>query len=406
MNRRLPDHRITTVRPPPSGADMEKPIGSFYEFFAGGGMARAGLGPKWSCLFANDIDSKKGASYAANWSHKNLRIADVAQLRAADLPGQADLAWASFPCQDLSLAGNHAGLKGKRSGTFWPFWKLIEALTEENRAPSLVVLENVCGALASHDGKDFDAISAALAATGYRFGALVIDAAHFVPQSRPRLFIIAVRKDRPLASDLASTKPNPVWHPSNLVNARGKLSSKPSEKWLWWRLPEPAPRQLRFADVIEHEPQGVSWHGPEYTQRLLRMMSSINREKVDNARAMQRPTVGAIYRRTRLDEAGKRVQRAEIRFDDVAGCLRTPAGGSSRQSVLIVEGQDVRSRLLSPREAARLMGLPDKYKLPENYNEAYHLSGDGVVVPVVRFIAAHLLEPLLAAETRSGRGMA
>ena len=105
--------------------------------------------------------------------------------------------------------------------------------------------------------------------------------------------------------------------------------------------------------------------------------------------------VGCIYKRTRMDEKGNRAQRAEIRFDDVAGCLRTPVGGSSRQSIMIVEGGKVRSRLLSPREAARLMGLPESYKLPDNYNEAYHLAGDGVVVPVVRFLAAYVLEPLL-----------
>ena len=78
---------------------------SFYEFFAGGGMARAGLGPEWSCLFANDIDPKKSATYAANWSEERLKIGDVAKLTTGDLPGAANLAWASFPCQDLSLAG-------------------------------------------------------------------------------------------------------------------------------------------------------------------------------------------------------------------------------------------------------------------------------------------------------------
>jgi DNA (cytosine-5)-methyltransferase 1 len=62
----------------------------------------------------------------------------------------------------------------------------------------------------------------------------------------------------------------------------------------------------------------------------------------------------------------------------------------------VVDDGAIRTRLLSPREAARLMGLPDSYVLPKKYNEAYHLAGDGVVVPVVRFLAAHLLEPLLA----------
>src|SRR5690606_14698755 len=124
------------------------------------------------------------------------------------------------------------------------------------------------------------------------------------------------------------------------------------------------------------------------TRKLLDMMSAVNRAKVSAAKKAGRCMVGTIYKRTRLDETGAKVQRAEIRFDNIAGCLRTPSGGSSRQVIMLVDGEEVRSRLISPREAARLMGLPDEYRLPENYNEAYHLAGDGVAVPVVRFLAA------------------
>jgi len=106
------------------GKNLEMP--TFFEFFAGGGMARAGLGNGWSCLFANDFDPKKGAAYAANWGPHELVIRDVATLSTRELPRRADLAWASFPCQDLSLAGSGAGLKGQRSGAFWPFWPLRE----------------------------------------------------------------------------------------------------------------------------------------------------------------------------------------------------------------------------------------------------------------------------------------
>jgi DNA (cytosine-5)-methyltransferase 1 len=147
--------------------------------------------------------------------------------------------------------------------------------------------------------------------------------------------------------------------------------------------------------MLDEEPEGVAWHTPTETQRLLSLMSSINRKKVEQAGRMGRRMVGGIYKRTRVDEKGRRAQRAEIRFDDVAGCLRTPVGGSSRQSIMIVEGEKIRSRLLAPREAARLMGLPESYRLPRNYNEAYHLVGDGVAVPVVRFLAISLLEPLI-----------
>jgi DNA (cytosine-5)-methyltransferase 1 len=376
---------------------------TFYEFFAGGGMARAGLGEGWKCLFANDIDAKKGASYAANWGWEQLKREDVGKLTTADLLDNADLAWASFPCQDLSLAGDYAGLKGERSGTFWPFWRLMEALVEEDRAPTVVVLENVCGALTSHGGKDFAAIGDALAGGGYRFGALVMDAVRFVPQSRPRLFIVAMRNERALPANLVLPEAGPLWHPENLVNAYEELSERSKYAWVWWSLPAPPARKLRFADVIEDEPQGVSWHTAAETERLISLMSPINRKKVEQAMRMGKRMVGGIYKRTRQDENGSRVQRAEIRFDDVSGCLRTPAGGSSRQTIMIVEGKRVRSRLLAPREAARLMGLPESYKLPTNYNDAYHLAGDGVVIPVVRFLAANLLDPLLGGGTQSAQ---
>lgn len=376
---------------------------SFYEFFAGGGMARAGLGKDWECLFANDIDVKKGATYAANWGSEHLKIEGVGALMAVDLPVGADLAWASFPCQDLSLAGDYVGLKGERSGTVWPFWRLMKALREEGRAPGLVVLENVCGALTSHAGKDFSAIGAALAGSDYRFGALVMDAVHFLPQSRPRLFIVGVRRDWPLPARLSSAKPDPLWHPANLVAAYEKLSQRSKSAWVWWNLPTPPQRTSKFSDLIEHEPKGVEWHTATETQRLLKMMTKLNRDKVTAAMRSKKRIVGGIYRRTRVDANGARKQRAEVRFDDVAGCLRTPVGGSSRQTIMIVEGEKVRSRLLSPREAARLMGLPDTYKLPKNYNEAYHLSGDGVAVPVVRYLAAHVLEPLVAAGMEPGK---
>lgn len=359
-------------------------------------MARAGLGSEWSCLFANEIDPKKAASYIVNWGEESLKVGDVAELKTADLPGIADLAWASFPCQDLSLAGNGAGLSGGRSGTFWPFWRLMVTLATEARAPAAIVLENVCGALTSHEGADFAAIAGAFVDAGYQFGALVIDAVRFLPQSRPRMFVIAFRADRPVPSDLTLPEPDEAWHTPALLRAHGRLPKKVKDCWLWWRLPIPATRNTELANLIEDKPKGVDWNASSETDRLLGMMSRVNFDKVKRARESKRLMIGAIYKRTRKNEEGEKSQRAEVRFDGVAGCLRTPVGGSSRQTILVVEGNKIRSRLLSPREAARLMGISDEYELPDNYNEAYHLAGDGVAVPVVRHIAENLLEPMLA----------
>lgn len=374
---------------------------TFYEFFAGGGMARIGLGSGWSCHFANDIDKTKASAYRRFFKDSDeLVVDDIANVAVADLPGHADLAWASFPCQDLSLAGNGAGLKGERSGTFWEFWRLIKGLRAERRAPRVVVLENVYGAITSHEGRDMAALCTALAEEGYRFAPIVIDAAEFVPQSRPRLFIIGFAEGVNPPVDLVSETGVAPWHPETFGLSFDLLNEAARNRWLWLRLPSPFAKPQRLVDIIEDEPTGVKWHTAIETRRLLTMMTPINLEKVKAAKRTKTKMVGAIYKRTRLDDEGVKRQRAEVRFDDVAGCLRTPAGGSSRQIILVVEGQRVKSRLLSPREAARLMGIPDSYSLPERYNDAYHLAGDGVAVPVVSWLTRHLIEPsLIVGET-------
>lgn len=373
---------------------------TFYEFFAGGGMARLGLGPDWSCVYANDIDPAKGASYAANHGDKVLKLKDILDVGIDELPGVADLMWGSFPCQDLSRAGARAGLNGERSGTFYAFWAIIEALARDKRAPRIVALENVCGTLTSRGGRDFAAICETFATFGYRYGALIINANMFVPQSRPRLFMVGVRDDVPIGSDLIAESPAAPFHADELRRAMAKVSDEARAKAVWWRLPAPLKRRGRFADMIESEPEGVSWHSAVQTARLLALMTPMHRAKIAAAQRTGRREVGCIYRRTRVDASGAKVQRAEVRFDDTAGCLRTPAGGSSRQTVMVVEGSRIRSRLISARETARLMGLPDSYVLPSRYNEAYHLTGDGVVAPVVRHLAAHLIEPLLGETQR------
>lgn len=372
---------------------------TYYEFFAGGGMARAGLGDEWKCTFANDFDAKKAATYVANWGKGAMRVGDVANVTVDMLPGRADLSWASFPCQDLSLAGSGAGLSGARSGTFWTYWSLMRRLREEGRSPRALVLENVVGTITSHGGRDLEAIGEALNAAGYDYGPFVADAADFLPQSRPRLFMAAFHRSIARPKQLTADAPDPRWHPRALIAFHAKRPSGLLQGWRWWRLPPPSGRTADLASIIEDEPYGVEWHPPEYTARLLDMMGPLHRAKVDAARALKRPIVGTVYRRARPEQGRvRRVQRAEVRFDGLAGCLRTPVGGSSRQTLLFVDGDSVRSRLLSPREAARLMGLPDEYRLPASYNEAYHLLGDGVAVPVVRFIATNLIEKVLMAD--------
>jgi DNA (cytosine-5)-methyltransferase 1 len=380
----LDRHRSATIEGLDSqGADL--PL--FYDFFAGAGLATLGLGPGWECVWANDIDPTKESVYVANFGDEHFVRKDIADVRAVEFAKPADLAWASFPCQDLSLAGWHRGLSAERSGTFWEFWRIMHELHERGARPSMIVIENVAGLLY---GESFVGLCEALASLDMQYGALVIDAKRFVPQSRPRVFVVCV-DSRIDCSTFCLEEPAAAWTSKALRSAHARLNNGASQLWRWWNLPMPRANRTSLARIIEPNPGGVQWHSPAETEYLLSLMNENNLEKVEKARQCPGQHIGFVYKRIR-----EGVQRAEVRFDGIAGCLRTPKGGSSRQTVVVIEDGTVRSRLLSPREAARLMGAEDTFKLPEKYNDAYKAMGDGVVVPVVRWLSGRLLFPLAA----------
>lgn len=367
-------------------ARVTEPL-TFLEFFAGGGMARLGLGGGWRCLFANDFDLGKRAAYGANFGLGHHRGGDIHALSIADLPREtADLAWASSPCQDLSLAGARGGLGAARSGAFYGFWRLIEALDEAGRAPRAIVIENVTGLLTSRGGADFAAVVERMAARGYFVSAMVLDAADFTPQSRPRLLIIGLLHDAfpSCGADLPA--------PAAVRTAVAGLSPQATAKWRFIAARPVRRRHRALADVLEHD---AAFEPAPVTRARLAAMAPRQRAALRALIDSGERHVGAGYRRVRVEGGVKRV-RFEARFDGLSGCIRTPAGGSSRQVIIVVDHGKVRTRLMTPREAARVMGLPEDYALPARPTAALKLIGDGVCPDVVRWLAAAVLEPALA----------
>lgn len=363
------------------------------DFFAGSGLVRLGLEPEFQTLWANDNSAKKRAVYVANSPHDEFHLASIEDVRGVDLPA-VDLAWASFPCQDLSLAGDLHGMRiGTRSGLFWEWTRVIQELAACGKSPSILVAENVVGFVVANGGKHFKEAHQELRNLGYRVGAVVIDAQDFVPQSRPRAFVIAVSEDIPL-DGLCQELPTLPFHSTGLVRTSFMVNDP---EWVWWSLPVPSGKAPAFGDVCERD---APCDPPSRTGEICAMLSPLHKRKLQAARAVGGFFAGTAYKRTRPNKEGKNVQRLEVRFDGVAGCLRTPNGGSSRQTVILVNDGEIRSRLMTVRECARLMGAPDTYELPGSYNDGYRAMGDAVAVPVTRWLTRHLLAPL-AARSRS-----
>jgi len=242
--------RILAFRPKSENPKLElkkkkddKP--NFLEFFAGSGLVAQALKAYFNPLWANDICPKKAAVYTANHGHDNFFLGSIADIKAQDVPS-ATLSWASFPCQDLSLAGLNGGINAKRSGLVWEWLRIMD---EMPRRPPLLVAENVTGLLSSEGGNHYRILHNALRERGYIVGAVVLDAINWVPHSRPRVFVIAVNESTTIPSKLIDTAPN--WaHPPYLVNATRDLDG-----FIFWKIPEPKKRSIKLSALID-------WNAP------------------------------------------------------------------------------------------------------------------------------------------------
>jgi DNA (cytosine-5)-methyltransferase 1 len=354
----------------------------FAEFFAGIGLMRVGLERAgWQIVFANDIDEDKQRMYRDQFGDSGeFILGDVHKLEPSEIPDIA-LATASFPCNDLSLAGAREGLAGAQSSAFWGFVEILSKM--DSRRPPMVLLENVTGFLTSDNGNDFRDALLALNRLGYAVDALIIDAGRFVPQSRQRLFVIGTK-----TSNVSALNDTPKFYQSD---------SRPpalADFIMWnadinWRIrqlpPLPA-NKTRLPDILENlSPNSKMWWSQERADYLLNQMSPKHRAQAEAMIEGNRISYGTVFRRVRNEKS-----MAELRVDGIAGCLRTPRGGSGRQILFAAGKGRFAVRLLTPRECARLMGAND-FVIKVPLNQALFGFGDAVCVPVIEWIARNYL---------------
>ncbi|MCI0640793.1 MAG: DNA cytosine methyltransferase [Gemmataceae bacterium] len=355
------------------------------EFFAGIGLVRLALEAQgWDVVFANDIDADKAAMYGHNWPNDDHFVpGDIHDLKVRNIP-DCDLFTASFPCNDLSIAGKWEGLNGKQSSAFWGLIEILRELRE--RRPPLVLLENVFGFLQRHEGKDFEAALLALNGLGYNVDALILNALNWVPQSRTRLFVIAKRdqgEPRQTAPIECEVRPEPL---INFIYTHDQI------RWDLPLLPSPPKLRKHLADIVDDLPDDdPNWWNKERTEYFMKQLSPKHASQANEMIRGKLVSYATAFRRVRHGKS-----MAELRTDGIAGCLRTPRGGSGRQILFKAGKEKYQVRLLTARECARLQGVPDDFHIEVGLNQALFGFGDAVCVPVIEWIAANYLKPALA----------
>lgn len=357
------------------------------EFFAGIGLARAGMEQAGiKTVWANDYDVNKKAMYEGHWQSGDFLLTDIHSLKSEELP-TADIAWASSPCTDLSLAGKRVGLRGGReSSAFFGFTDLIAGM--HDRQPEVIMLENVIGLASSHEREDLRAAVKEFNALGYSVDAITLDARRFVPQSRPRLFIIGVKN--PVNGGEQDTCLRPDW--------LSWLHKDPELNTFMMPLPK-APDLLSngFTDEIETVPDNdARWWSADKIAFFRESMATVQRERLELFVSMSGITARTAYRRTRNG-----IPVWEMRPEDISGCLRTPRGGSSKQAVVMMGNGSLKIRWMTGLEYARLMGA-SWYTLDNLRDSTIQYGfGDAVVVPVVSWVAKNMIIPHLEASASS-----
>jgi DNA (cytosine-5)-methyltransferase 1 len=333
---------------------------TFIDLFAGiGGMRKAfdDLGGK--CVFTSEWDKYAQRTYLANYHDDHGVAGDITQIDAADIP-EHDILVAGFPCQPFSIAGvskknalgRAHGFADKTQGTlFFDVARIIE-----HHRPKAILLENVKN-LASHDkGKTFQVICDTLRELGYFFDAKIIDAIHWVPQHRERIFIVGFREDCDFSfdrfeypSETEQQLLQSILHPEDgsepeeapyTIGPTGKVSDKYTlSDHLWEYLQKYAEKHKARGNGF-----GFGLVGPDDTTR----------------------TLSARY------------------YKDGSEILLNQHGKNPRR--------------LTPRECARLMGFDSpsdsNFVIPVSDTQAYKQFGNAVVVPVVRAVGQYMLEYL------------
>ena len=292
-------------------------------------------------------------SYLANYNIKDdLFFEDVTLLDGTDFKDKVDLFVGGSPCQSFSLIGKKAGFNDTRGTLFYDYVRLVKEIQ-----PKVFIYENVYG-LTRHDkGKTWDVMQQVFTELGYTYKFQILNAKHYgIPQGRRRIFVIGF-KDASLA-----------------------------EKF---NFPNEMPLNYTMQDFLEENTAVGS------LQSINSKLTKINEEKgIPDEKYYLSEKLLAYC----LSPGTKNFMHTDAKIDlPVARALLSTMGNSHRSSINNYVTTNGRVRALTEREAHRLMGFPDSYKIVVSKSQAYKQAGNSIVVDVL----IHIMEEILKTEVFS-----
>ncbi|MCL2356479.1 MAG: DNA (cytosine-5-)-methyltransferase [Defluviitaleaceae bacterium] len=318
---------------------------TFADFFSGIGGFHQAFSGRAKCVFACDNNKYARETYAANYGM--TPHGDICEISPEDMP-HFDILCAGFPCQPFSIAGvskknslgRKHGFEDEEQGNL--FFEILRII--KTRRPKIMFLENVKN-LKSHDKKNtWKIIEQSLGRAGYYVFDKIIDAAHYVPQHRERIFIVCFDK-------------------------------------------------LIFPDI--------KFEFPEYPAKRLVELSDIIEKSADDKYALS--DILWQYLQTHKENSAKKGNGFGFGLVDPANdkITRTMSARYYKDgSEILIKQTGKNPRRLTPNEARKLFGYPDDFIIPVSDFQAYRQFGNTVVVPAVRHTAEKIFETVKAYEQK------
>ena len=327
----------------------EHPKFTFIDLFAGMGGFRIGMQEQGGkCVFSSERNTYAQKTYLANFGE--IPFGDITkEVTKSYIPEHFDILCAGFPCQPFSIAGvskkkslgRETGFKDKTQGTL--FFDVADIISRHR--PKAFYLENVKN-LTSHDkGNTFRVIRETLEELNYSIHYQVMDGQTYVPQHRERIMIVGFDRER----------------------FDGKEN---------FEFPEQHEADRTIREILDPKVD------PKYTLS-------------DKLWA---------YLQAYAEKHKAKGNGFGYGLVDLNGITRTLSARYYKDGseILIPQGHGLNPRKLSPRECARLMGYPDKYRLDQVSDvQAYRQCGNSVIVPLITAVSHQIIQTIEEYERNS-----